>query len=366
MIILPLKCLLVGILLMLLFYFCSILAEKLLGIEMTLFSERLLFGFFLYFLLFEIVSVPLILLQQPFHVLCAVWTMLIVVIAAAALFFLFRKGAGRIGFFSEDISAWDVVLGLGAFGLVSMVTVLSVFHKYIGWDPSYYLGTMNTTLATDTMYLFDGADGTPEDVINLRYALSAFYMQFTYWCNMFQIPVRIAAWWLVRPLCSILSALIVYLIGMELTEKSSGKAFGFVILWVCVLLFWSDIHTTAYFMIIRGYEAKGYCSNVVIPMFLYGILCLFRKWQKGDRKKELMAWRKLALIAFSSVAISMSAMALVPMGLAVMGTTMLLVEPKRWADTMKKVLFCALPNLLVVMIYLLHAKDVLVVPVHLP
>ena len=359
MMILPLKCLLTGAILFVLFYFCSVPLERLLGWERPLLGERILFGFFAYFLLFEVIAVPLILLQKPFHLLCTVWIAVMAVVVVASLILVFRCGAGRVAIL--QVSVWDVVFLAAAAAFVILVMALSVFHKYIGWDPSYYLGTMNTTLTTDTMYVFDGADGTKEEVVNLRYALSAFYMQFTFWCRLLGIPVRVMAWWLVRPLCTALSGMIVYRMGMELADYSIRQASSLLILWLGVSLFWSGIHTTAYFMIVRGYEAKGYCSNVVIPMFLYGVLCLFRHWKPEGG--SIADWRRLALVAWASVAVSMSAMALIPMGLAVMGMTMVLVSPGQWQQTLRHIIVCALPNICVVLLYLLHAKDVLVISV---
>ena len=348
---LAIKSCLTVLLLLFLFYVASILLEQVLGLSIKSLSERLVYGCFAYFLLFEIVTVPMILFKAPFHYLVSLWLVVIGVICVTAVLLELFGSCGRLA--AQGGGLAGIALTAAAVLVVCGLAVSSAFQRYIAWDPGYYIGAMNTTLYTDTMYIYDGADGTPDTVINLRYALSAFYMQFTVWCRLLSIPARTMAWWVMRPLCVLLAGLSVYRIGAEVGREDSATASGLVLLWAGIDFFWTELHTTAYFLFVRGYEAKGYCANVVLPMVLCACIALLRHplAENGE------AWKRLGVVSWASIAISMSSMAIVPACIAVL-TLVLLVQTGR-VQALRNAFLCVLPNLCIVAIYLLFKLELI-------
>ncbi len=331
-----------------LFYFFSVPLEGIFHFKLQYLSERIIYGFFAYFFVFELAALPLIFLKQPFSLLTRVWTAAMLIVVIISLLFIFVKKCGRIILDPQGKPFFSVICILLAAGFVAALMILSVCEKYIGWDPSYYLGTMNTTLLTDTMYQYDGSDGTLEKTINLRYALSAFYMQFTVLCKLLSIPVRPMAWFVMRPLCVMLSGIGVYNIGRTVSGGRTYLSAQLVLIWSVISLFWSGLHTTAYFMLVRGYEAKGYCANVVIPMVLCSCIALLGLRARDEKEQ----WKRLALVCWASVPVSMSSMAIVPSAVLILMLVLMLVDDKRLSNIIRAFV-CVLPNLLIIGVYLL-------------
>lgn len=359
------RCALMILLFLLFFYMASFVLEPVLKIKFKDISDRLVCGCFTCFIIFELISVPLILTSRPFHWLVTCWIAVIIlwfVVIDSVLFVRFSCGRVSPG----ELGTASVIMIIIAACAAVFLAVISVCQRYIAWDPGFYIGTMNTTLYTDTMYLFDGADGTPEKYINLRYALSGFYMFFTIFCSLFSIPARTMAWFVMRPLCVLMSALCVYRLGMAIRTSQpvsrrsvifkDCRAFSalLVVLWAGVSFFWSGLHTTAYFMIVRGYEAKGWCANVVLPMVLCACIVLLY----GQRVDKDEWWKRLGLVCFASVPLSMSSMALVPACVAILVFTLLL----RYGQvkmTITRAVVCVLPNLMIMALYLASKLEVI-------
>ena len=347
------KAALVIILFLVLFYLASFILEPVLKLSFNDVSDRLVCGCLIYFFVFEIICVPMIMLKQPFHRLVIMWLVLLFLwFLVLNPLLVFKHGCGRISL--QGINIISLIMITAATAAVVFLAAVSVCQRYTAWDPGYYIGTMNTTLFTDTMYLYDGADGTPEEYINLRYALSGFYMQFCIFCSILSIHARTMAWFIMRPLCVIMAGLCVYRLGCACHNelwtgfiRKERRVFAavFVVIWAGISLYWSGTHTTAYFMIVRGYEAKGWCANVVIAAVLCAAIMLFK------RKNEEEWWKRLSLACFASVPISMSSMALVPACVAIMALT-LIARYGQLQKTLARATICVLPNVMIMAVYL--------------
>ena len=238
---------------------------------------------------------------------------------------------------------------------VCIAIVFAVLQIYNGWDTGMYIGGMNQSLSTDTFYFYNGNTGIKQANLNLRYALSMFYVHFTVLCRVFHIEARIMMFYCARALCVILSSMIVYLFGKKIFSYQREKAAWMILVWLILNWFATALHTPAYFLFVRGYEAKGYCANVVLPMLLYGIYCILQK----DAKEN---WKKLALVAFASVPISMSSLAIVPTAIGIMGLV-LMIKGKSFFTIISKCFVCVLPNLCYLLIYVLFIKGYFLIEV---
>ena len=358
----PLKCVVLILASLLVFWLNSHVLEAILRTEYTRMPERILFGFFGYFFLFEMLAVPMILLKKPFHLLAAVWPVITCVIALAGLVIfiwkLIRYEKSPRAAATTEIRAATAAVIL----LVAAAAVFSAIQEYNGWDTSFYLGTMNNTLATDTMYLYDGDTGMACKDIDFHYALSGVYMQFTVWARHLGLSARIVAFWVLRPLCVILSSMIAWLIGFRLSKK--GRRLGGALvtaLWLVISFFWRTKYSTGEFLFVRGYEAKGYCANVVLPAIFYAAVMVLLALQNGGREEQNDAFKKLLVATWASVPVSMSAMVSAPAGVAILGV-IVIIRNGRPLSTIGKCLLCVLFNLLIIGVYVLRLKNIIMVP----
>ena len=336
----------------------------LLGIEfiingiafMTLFRlkfrkyEAGLVGFFVYFGLFQMAALPLILLQRPFHELVVLW----LIVAAAVNIYAFAA-AGR------ELGAWVKSMLAGLWrnkGILLLAVVLLVLfccwfagtQQYVGFDTSYYIGTIDTTTMTDTMYVYNGESNVMEETLDFRYALSAFYMHSAFICRLTGIGGMIIQHYVLGTLCILMHAYVLFVIGRRLFPQEEKKALFLTGLVFVLHLGFHTGYTVSDFLLVRSYEAKGFCANVVIPAVFYAILCL---WKDRNRREH---WVLAFVICFSSIPVSMSALVIVPAILVIAVLAEWLTE-RNWR-ILWRAFWCVLPNAVYVMLYFMYTRGI--------
>lgn len=317
--------------------------------------ESLVLGLFFYFALFQLFALPLILLKQHLTLLTGIWLAVVTSVLVCAFIVLYKKvrkqGKPKWNLPNKKI----IVCYLAMAGVVLFFCYFTAIQNYWGWDTAYYIGTISTTVDTDTMYLINGENGAAETVLPLRYALSGFYMNSAVFCKITGIGVVSFQKYVIGTLDVILYFAVVYLLGQALFRNSITKATGF--LWAAGILnlFFLSEYTTSQFLILRAYEAKSYCANVVLPTILWIMLLLHKDMENRAN------WKMLFVIMMASVPISMSAILIAPamLGVAVLGESIV----NRNGKVILRGIVCMIPNMVYLVMYLLYTLDVFVIKV---
>lgn len=327
--------------------------------------EMVCIGFFLYFAAFQIVAEIMVLTGQKLHVLGMTWLLLLLVLLGAALWTVFlekkRERTGR----RQSASVIKVrlplavrlLLALMAAAVLCECATAVLMQRNIGWDFAYYIGNMTTSVATDTMYVYDGNSGLMRSHLELRYALSSFYMNTAWISQMTGISALLLQKYVAGVLCVLLTNAVVYSFAMEVFKGDLKKTAVLVTITVVLTIFWDVYDTTAQFLLLRNYEAKAYCANVVMPITCY---LLYRIWKNSEDKKT---WMELFLVAFASVAVSMSSLVLVPVLIGLMLLAHFAVE-RRWdAAALRRGICCMMPNVCYLLVYFASTRGWLIVEV---
>lgn len=250
-----------------------------------------------------------------------------------------------------------LLLALMVSAIVCECASAVLMQRNIGWDFAYYIGNMATSVSTDTMYLYDGSSGLLRSHLELRYALSSFYMNTAWISQMTGISALLLQKYVMGVLCVLLTNAVVYSFAMRVFGQDQKKAAILVTAAILLTIFWDVYDTSAQFLMLRSYEAKAYCANVVLPMVLY---LLYRVWEDSA---DIGNWAELFLVALASVAVSMSSLVLVPALTAIMLLAHLFVE-RRWdAAVIRRGIYCMLPNICYLAVYFAHTAGWLVVEV---
>lgn len=327
--------------------------------------EVVCIGFFLYFAVFQVIAEIMILTKQRLHVLGRTWLgILVVLVAAAAVIVLQdakRNRAGRGAAASvvriRPVKGVRLLLTLMGAAVLCECASAVLMQRNIGWDFAYYIGNMTTSVATDTMYLYDGSSGLMRSHLELRYALSSFYMNTAWISQMTGISALVMQKYVMGVLCVLLTNAVVYSFAMEAFQRDLKKTAVLVTVTVVLTIFWDVYDTAGQFLMLRNYEAKAYCANVVMPMACY---LLYRIWKDSKDKRS---WGELFLVAFASVAVSMSSVVLVPVLIGIMVLAHLLVE-RRWdAAAVRYGVLCLMPNVCYLLVYFASTRGWLVVEV---
>ncbi len=321
--------------------------------------ERLCIGFFLYFAAFQIVAEALILTKQKLHVLGAVWMAVLAAGLVAALVIIKKdKGQTRAETGGRTMSNGARLLAvLMAAAVFCECATAVLMQRNIGWDFAYYIGNMTTSVATDTMYVYDGSSGLMRSHLELRYALSSFYMNTAWISQITGISALVLQKYVAGILCVLLTNAVVYSFAMEVFHQDLKKTAVLVTITIVLTIFWDVYDTAAQFLLLRNYEAKAYCANVVLPMTGY---LLYRLWKNS---RAIQNWAELFLVAFASVAVSMSSLVLVPALIGIMLLAQLFVERQWDGALVLKGIVCMMPNVCYLVVYLAFTRGWLVVEV---
>lgn len=323
--------------------------------------EEIMIGFFLYFCFFQVIAIPLIILQYAFRMLVFIWIAVTAVVTGIALLIISGPGGRRRpaerGRHRKRWKASEVLLVIAAAVVAVSAFVLVLRQEYYGWDTGYYIGLMNEAVSTDTMYVIDGNSGIYQTELNFRYCLSSFYLQFTIPARLMNIRPLFAAFYIIRPLGFILALLTAVLIGRVVLGESRSSLAVFVILYFLINILWLTSYTSSEFWLKRLYEAKGYCSNIILPMAFYIFLDMYRKPSERDA-----LWGELFIVAFSSVAISMSSLITLPALIGIGGLVVFILFKDR-IYTLANMLICMAPNIIYAVIFYLNTIHIVQVPV---
>lgn len=327
--------------------------------------EMVCVGFFFYFALFQVIAEVLIFTKQKLHVLGNVWMVILGLLLLMSVSVIVKEqkknrmlptGPATVKKIRPGKSVW-LLLALMFAAIVCECLTAVLMQRNIGWDFAYYIGNMTTSVATDTMYLYDGSSGVLRETMELRYALSSFYMNTAWMSQITGISALLIQKYVMGVLCVLLTNAIVYSFAMEVFRRDIKKSAILVTITIVLTIFWDVYDTSAQFLMLRGYEAKAYCANIVLPMALY---LLYRLWKK---ETDVCSWAELFLVAFASVAISMSAIMIVPVMIGIMLLAHLLVERRFDLLFIRRGCYCLMPNVCYLLVYLLYTIDWLVVEV---
>lgn len=310
----------------------------------------LIVGFFGYFGLFQLAALPLIFFKAPFHVLVILWGIVSVLILLKGIIWNRKELWQRFCMMKQELSVRQWYLALVALILLLLLIVYQCIHYYMGFDTAFYVGTINTTLYTDRMYLYDGETGLIEKYLDMRYALSGFYMNTAFWCKVLGVAPIIAQNYGMGSICALMAVLLMFLIGKQIFHDDSRKSYLYTCIIIGLNCLFVSGYSTADFLLYRNSESKGFCANVVIVAVFYAIAAL---WENVERKEN---WRLLFFIAAASVPVSMSAIFIVPAMIGIAALTECLIWKKiryLWYG-----ILCVLPNVVYLLLYFLYTRKI--------
>ncbi|MBQ8814183.1 MAG: hypothetical protein IJZ85_06800 [Lachnospiraceae bacterium] len=321
------------------------------------FSLAILSGFFFYHLLFSLVALPCILTQQTLTMLIWIWLPILCVIFIVSIRFCFKNiVSDSIKMASALLSSFKtpsslVLPTVAVFGIL-LVLYLSISAPYMGWDTAFYVRTTLHAVENDSMYTLDAASGQMTSVLSLRYALSTFYMNSAIACRLTGLHPLLVQNVTDGCICVILAFAVIYRIGLLAFHENRQKACLMIIFAVILHVSHTSVFSTSDFLLLRSYEAKAYCSNIILPFIGYMIVSL---WKEPDKRAN---WLLLFLGTAASIPVSMSSLLTVPVLVA--AGSLIWLFTRNWR-ALGKTCLCLIPHLLYLGAYILEHIGVLTI-----
>ncbi|MDO4521892.1 MAG: DUF6077 domain-containing protein [Eubacteriales bacterium] len=324
-----------------------------LGMLFHLFSDRakegtlgsMAYGYVVMFAVFEMISVPMILTQQSFHLMVWIVAMVMSVGAVASLYLnrkylpemIFQGARGTVS------QPWTVYLALAL--IILQIAVYLIFMS-TDLDDAFYVAAASTAMEKDAMYTYSAYGGYALGYVPSRYGLSPFPMLLAFLSQCIQLnPATVAH--TVLPLFLVSFAYIVYDRLGALLFRGERKQIGMFLAFISLIHMSSyySVYTQGTFLLIRIWQGKAVLAGVLLPFLFRNCYKVLRaKPEKGD-------WLLLFLNVTACCMVSSMGVALTPVMLAVMGIVFALLE-KKWKNVCFMML-CGLPCVILGVCYLM-------------
>lgn len=316
-------------------------------------GETVLFGYITYYFLFELVSVPMMLLGAELRLLTGVWMAVLGVILVYSVcrhHGIWKKWWNNRGCFLKGKTV--------SFYLMLLLIALQVYYVAAlqengSADAAYYVGSVATNLATNSISSFDPYTGKALEYLNIRYAFSMYPAANSVLCSITGLHPLVVTKVVQSAMTVILSYLVYAQIGKALLKEK--KQVWIMLCFISIVnLNFHTIYSNASFLLTRGYEGKAILSNVILPFVFYLGIRMYQEKKTGG------IWLLFFETGVAAIDLTMSAMMIVPVA---MGAVILpnIVRSRKWSR-LGSLILVTLPCIVVLGIYLLGIRGYLNFP----
>lgn len=236
---------------------------------------------------FQLICVPVILLELDFEFVVAGYSAVLVLTALTAIGLAVRnrKAASAVtvirGFDRKRLARcipWMIFWGILIFQLVQVVRM-----TYRDGDDAYYVAISSITQDARTMYRKLPYTGYTTE-LDARHGLAPFPIWIAYLAEVMGIRAVSAAHVAVPIVLITMTYGIYYLLGEVLLREKRDTLPLFMIFTELLVLFGDySFYTVENFMIARSRQGKAALGSIVIPAILLLLLVLLQRLQEGEK-----------------------------------------------------------------------------------
>lgn len=234
---------------------------------------------------FQVICVPLVLVQRRFEDLVLLFSGFMAAMGLLAVASDLRRKTK--GFFRQEKRGVQkregILLWLLAGGLLAFQLVQAVRMVYADTDDAYYVAVSSVTQSSNTMYRVLPYTGFATS-LDMRHCLAPFPIWVAYLAKVSGMPAVMAAH-VILPLSLIsMTYAVFYLIGIRLFPDKDGKLPLFLVFTEILVLFGNySIQTVENFMIARSRQGKAALGSLVIPFVLFLLLIVCEKLREKQK-----------------------------------------------------------------------------------
>lgn len=324
-----------------LYYICGCAAESAFRIKGRG-VKTILMGFFTYYILFEFVYLPVMLISGKLIIMMILW--IISMIAIIVLYIVrFRSvGLATSKAVFKNVRYNGGILGIGVIIVAAAVYVIGMMsvHEDVS---GYGIGAIADALRTGKMFATESYSGVSVEYRDMPAALSGFYMNFAVYAAMFGMTAVEVTHIVMNVLGVIMSAVVVYCIGKRVSEADPKAGAGFLIAYMILSLFLVSDNSAGGYLVGRAYDERAFGANVVVPALIYALISFWRGKDKDNAIKRML------IVIIGSVVVSVSSLYPVLIILLVNFIAFFIVN--RNTRYVRSAVVCILPVLGYVIIY---------------
>jgi len=258
-------------------------------------------GFILGLAFFQLMAVPIVILDAwGFELIVLLYSIIMAVLSAAGVILAFIKWKKEGNIFAEvtfkrnltieEVVEWVIFAALLIFQLVMFVKMAS-----FDGDDAYYVVESLLTTESDTLYRIRPYTGLSTD-LDLRHSLAVFPIWIAYASRVSGIHSTILCHSFMGLLLIPITYTIYLEIGRNVLKKERKKLPIFMIFIAIMQIFGNvSIYTNSTFLITRTWQGKSVLANICLPCVIWLLLNIFDS-DNRDEDNTLGLW----IILFST------------------------------------------------------------------
>ena len=287
-------------------------------------SLKIIVGFFVYYLCFQLIALPLKTMLCSLTLLTVLW---IIVCIGILIIYGIKQGAKRKCNKIKKLE-WKNLINLGMIGLFSLIAfqILVInLNQYEGSlaDEAFYIGTVLQDVETDTIEQYNPYTGEKNEKLDTEYYLETNLTHSAVICKLFKIAPLIERRTVMTSVVIILANLVIYEIGRQLLNKNIKEVLWFMVFYFGMMFLSNSIYNSGSFYLYRTNEGKTILANIILPVtYLF-----FAKIQKSWIEKE--NWILMFVMIVAGYGLNMSMMFIEPIVLTCLFIP-LAISKKKW------------------------------------
>ena len=303
-------------------------------------------GFFAYHALFAIVCLPVMFTYRPLSTLCAIWVVPCGIITAASFAVKGKYWAAWVRAFREELSKntyfWAAVCLITALSVI-----LTVMTYNFTLDAAYYVANVTTNVDTNMINVYDPFTGNWQDHFELRYAFATYYVNDAAICRLTGLPALVETKTVMSSAVMIMVNMLYVCICRYFFPEHRRALLMYAFMTMINFMFIS-IYTTSNFLMTRTYEGKSVVGNVSVVL----IFVLYMMLIAGASENSTAVM--LFITCLGTAAVSSTANMVIPAEVCVLFIPYAFMK-KRFA-LLPKIFLCILPELVMMLVYVLYVK----------
>lgn len=239
---------------------------------------------------------------------------------------------------------WNIY-GIVAIILLIMQLFFTFFCMHLDADDAYYVGTANSSLSTDTLFVVEPDTGFPSSSLPLRYAFSALMIFWAYLSKITGIHPLIITHSIIPIIFISISYILWWEVGKYLFRDYEKRWIFFLFINVLNIFGNTSVYTQASFLLFRIWQGKALLPNVIMPAVMLTFLGIY------SYPTERRRWFLILVILIGACCCSSMA---VPLGAIVVasGSLVLAIKCRDWKMLVCGFL-CCIPCILIGVTYLI-------------
>lgn len=303
-------------------------------------------GFFAYYAVFALFCFPVMFTYRPLSTLAGIWIIPCVVILAVSAVLHGKSWVKKAGDIAGDISAnrtfWICI------GIITLLTTVAVVITYsFTLDAAYYVANVTTNVDTDMINVYDPFTGNWQDHFELRYVFATYSVNDSVICRITGLPALIQTKGVMSATVMLIVNGLYVFISRFFYEDHKRALLMFSIMTLVNCMFIS-IYTASNFLMTRTYEGKSIVGNVsIIAVFVIYMMLVSGKETKG-------LFIILFIVCLGTATVSSTANMVIPAQVFTLFAPYAVI--KRKFTIIPKIAACVVPELVMMLIYVMYVK----------